>query len=47
LRIPNAFRDGPLKAAGFYAKWIKSKNHGDLTEQEMRDLFTQAMFEFA
>jgi hypothetical protein len=47
LRIPNAFGDGPLKAAGFYAKWIKSKNHGDLTEQEMRDLFTQAMFEFA
>jgi hypothetical protein len=27
LRIPNDFVNGPLKAAGFYAKWIKSKVH--------------------
>ena len=46
MRIPNAFRDGPLKAAGFYARWIKSKNHGHLTEQEMREQFDQAMVDF-
>ena len=23
LRIPNAFAEGPLRAAGFYAEWLK------------------------
>ena len=47
LRIPNDFTAGPLKAAGFYAKWIKSKVHVDLTEQEMREQFDQAMVDFS
>ncbi len=47
LRIPNDFVNGPLKAAGYYARWIKSKNSDDFTEREIRDLFNQAMFDFA
>ena len=47
LRIPKAFREGPLKAAGFYAEWLKCQKEVEESEQEMRLQFEEAIRAFA
>ena len=47
LRIPNAFAEGPLRAAGFYAEWLKCKDEVEESENEVRRQFDVAIQAFS
>ena len=47
LSLPNAFADGPLRAAGFYAEWLKCKDEVEESENEVRRQFDVAIQAFS
>ena len=45
--IPKAYREGTLRAAGFYAEWLQCQKQVEESEHEMRLQFDEAVRAFA